>query len=193
MAPVRFGLLVLLALPASAVELQIQYSAIQKILAQQVFTQEGRMYVRGGAGARCSYAYLEHPSVEAAGDLIRARARFSGRSALDFFGRCVGLGDSFDLTIVAAPYYRDGVLRLKDVRVESKGHDGFYVRRVRMALAQSLQNRFEYRLVENAKKLLEEGQGNAALRQEMTAFQLLLIRVTPSALVLTLDFTLRVK
>ena len=40
-------LMLLLAASSPGAELQIQYSAIGKVLAQQVFTQDGRKYVRG--------------------------------------------------------------------------------------------------------------------------------------------------
>jgi len=53
------------------------------------------------------------------------------------FGKCIGLGDSFEASITALPYYQDGVLRLKDVRVVGKGRDGFYIRRVCLALARA--------------------------------------------------------
>ncbi len=97
-------------------ELRIHYSALQRILAEQMFTQDGRQYVRGTPKARCNYAYLEHPDVHGdAQGRLKVEARFSGRSAIDFFGRCVGLGDSFDLSITAVPYYENGAIRFKDV------------------------------------------------------------------------------
>ena len=46
-------------------------------------------------------------------------ARFSGRTAFDVFGGCVGLGDSFDLAIVAAPVVRGGAIGFKDVKVST--------------------------------------------------------------------------
>ena len=84
-------------------ELQIQYTALSKILAQQVFTQEGRKYVRGDKDQRCNFAYLEHPEISGNNGHLWIRARFTGRSARNFLGRCVGLGDSFDLQIFASP------------------------------------------------------------------------------------------
>jgi hypothetical protein len=77
--------------------LQIQYSAIQKVLAQEVFTAEGRRYVQGIPAAKCSFAYLAHPEPRGEDGRLTLKARFTGRSALDLFGRCIGLGDSFDV------------------------------------------------------------------------------------------------
>ena len=53
------------------------------------------------------------------------------------------------------PYCQDSVIRLKDVRVASPGRDGYYIRRVRTALAESLRSQFTYRVLEDARKILE--------------------------------------
>jgi len=180
-----------LAQPAAAVELQIHYSALQRMLAEQMFTQDGRRYVRGTPSARCSYAYLEHPDVHGGADgRLNVQARFSGRSALDLFGRCVGLGDSFDLSITAVPYYLNGAIRFRDVLVDSK-RDGFYIRRVRAALASTLRNQFAYRVADDARRILEDKRG--PYTQQLANFQVSAIRVTSDALILFLDFTLAVK
>jgi hypothetical protein len=177
--------------PAAAVELRIHYSALQRILAEQMFTQDGRRYVRGTPTAKCNYAYLEHPDLHGeAGGRLNVRAKFSGRSALDLFGRCVGMGDSFDVSITATTYFQNGAIRFKDVVVESK-KDGFYIRRVLAALTSTLRTQFAYKVADDAKKILEEKRGNYS--QELSGFHVSDIRATGDALVLTLDFTLAVK
>jgi hypothetical protein len=190
------ALVVLLAVSAAccrAAELQIQYSAISKVLAQQVFTQEGRKYVRGDKGQRCNFAYLEHPEISGINGRLGIRARFTGRSARNLFGKCVGLGDSFDVQIAATPYFHDNVIGFKDVRVESINKDGVYIRLVRQALTYSLTNEVQYRVVDDAKKILEAPRDPQFLSQELRSFTVREIRVTPDALVLNLDFILTVK
>jgi hypothetical protein len=178
--------------PAGAgVELRIHYTALQRILADQMFTQDGRRYVRGAPGTSCNYAYLEHPGLSGeAGGRLNVRARFSGRSAVDLFGRCVGMGDSFDVSITAMPYFDKGAIRFKDVVVESR-KDSFYIRHVRAALASTLRNQFAYKVADDARKILEEKRGNYT--QELSGFQVSAIQAAADALVLTLDFTLVVK
>jgi len=191
-----FGCLVLIG--ARAAELEIHYTAIQRILAQEVFTQDGRRYVNGNAAAKCSYAYLEHPELHGDNGRLILRAHFTGRSALDIFGRCIGLGDSFDAYITAVPYYHGKAIGLKDVRVESRGpggapRNGYYIRRVCAALGDSLRKQFEYRLADDAKRLLEQTGAQAVYRQELLDFSVPQIRVMPDALILTVDFRLTVK
>jgi len=178
---------------AADTEMAIHFTAIRKILAQLVFTQDGRKYLRGTPAAKCSYAYLENPRISGDRGMLGVTARFSGRSALDVFGKCIGLGDSFEASITALPYYQDGVLRLKDVRVVGKGRDGFYIRRVCSALAESLRTQFKYRLLDDAKLIPERKQNGTAYEQEVVRFNVPSVRVTADAVVLTLDFALAVK
>jgi hypothetical protein len=179
--------------PASGSELSIHFTTVQKILASQVFTQDGRKYLRGAPTAKCSFAYLQDPRVSGSGAMLNMQARFSGRSAMNVFGACVGLGDSFDVSIHATPYYQDGFLRLKDVRVEGKGRDGFYIRRVCAAMARSLQTQFSYPVVEEAKRILERNPSGDGYRQELIRFNVPAVWVSTEAVVLSLDFALAVK
>src|ERR1043166_5223740 len=103
-------LAILIAFAAAALpaDLEIRYSALERMVAAQMFTQEGRRYVRGSQAEKCQYAYLEAPKLSASGDRLQVAARFSGRSAMDLFSRCVGVGDSFNLTVTAVPVPRKG-------------------------------------------------------------------------------------
>lgn len=174
-------------------ELQIQFSAVQKVLATQMFANEGRFYVRGDAQEKCSYAFLENPTVDGLEGAIQIRARFQGRNGTNIFGLCLGPGDTFDLKILAAPYFDTGSMRLREVRVESGTKNGFYARRVREAIQKDLPAKFEFKVDEEAKRLLENKKPNEPYQQQLTKFQISSIRVTPQALVLSLDFTLVVK
>jgi hypothetical protein len=184
---------VLAAGPSFGVELQLYFSALQRILADQVFTQDGRLYVKGDRKNKCNFAYLEKPAVSADRGRLIIRARFSGRSSQNLFGHCFGMGDSFDVSIGAAPLYRDGSLALKDVRVDSPGRDGFYIRRVRTAMADSLSKQFKYNVADGAKRILEAPQPGSPLKQELRRFNVSDVRVLPDSIVVVLDFQLAVR
>jgi hypothetical protein len=124
---------------------------------------------------------------------LRIRARFTGRSALNMLGQCVGLGDAFDLVITAAPQYRDGNIGLRDVTVASEGKSGYYIRRVCAAMSASLARDFRYPIAAEARKVLEDPGNLPAYRRELLRFQVSGIRVTDDALVLEIDFALTVK
>ncbi len=183
--------LVLAVFPAQAIELQIYFTAIQRILASQVFTQDGRLYVRGNAQNKCDFAFLEHPVISAAGPKLSIQARFSGRTARNFFGRCVGMGDSFDVHIAVVPYYKDSAILLREVKVESPGRDGYYIRKVRAAISDSMTKQFSYKVAADAKRILEQ-QHDPLYTQELRQFIVQNIRIAPDAIVVTLDFQLAV-
>ena len=178
---------------AHAVELHLSFGALERMLSEQVFTQEGRRYVRGGKSNRCNFAYLESPRVGAEGGKLRIRARFSGRSSLNMLGQCVGLGDAFNVVIDARPLYKGGAIRLADVVLASDGKTGFYIRRVCAALQSSLARDFIYPLETEARKLLEDAGTQPGYKREMRNFNVPEIRVAQDAIVLVLDFELAVK
>jgi hypothetical protein len=189
--------LVLLALAASqagAVEVHIQFGALERMLAKQLFTEDGRKYVHGNAKTRCNFAYLEHPQIEGADGMLHIRAKFTGRSALNMLGQCVGLGDDFTVLIAARPQYRDGNIGLAGVTASSEGgKTGFYIRRVCSSLASSLGRDFHYPLAVEAQKALEDPGAQPEYRRELRKFRVPDIRVASDALVIEVDFELTVK
>jgi len=188
-----FLLLSVLSTRCFAAELELKFAALERIVAAQLFTQDGRHYVRGDKSNRCQFAYLETPRIDSDQGRLRVTARFSGRSALDVLNRCIGLGDSFDLTLSATPVVKNGAIALKDVNV-STPRDSYYIRRVRAALARSVARDFKVEVRDQAKKLFEADAPPSALyKQELAAFDLGEIRVTPDSLILVFDFRLVVK
>jgi hypothetical protein len=181
------------ALSARAAEVRITFPVVQKMMAEQVFTQEGRKYVSGDKEKRCDYAYLENPSVgEWNGQLI-IKARFSGRKAFDVFGRCMGMGDAFDLTVAATPLVKRGVLVLADVKVDTGGKDSFYIRRVRSALGTSLEKQFGLDIAGRAREVLEQKDPAAGFRRELSDFEFRQVKLSREAVILDLDFVVTVK
>ena len=177
------------ALPA---DLEIRYSALERMVAAQMFTQEGRRYVRGNKAAKCQYAYLEAPKLSAAGERLKVTARFSGSSAMDLFSRCVGMGDSFDVDITAVPVPRKGAITFQDPQV-STVKDSYYIRRVRTAMMRTFDQDFKIEIRDQARRLLEQPTTGAVYQQELKDLDLNAIRVTPDALVLVVNFKLVVK
>jgi hypothetical protein len=188
----RSLVLFLLAIPGFAADLELRYTALDRIISEQMFTQDGRRYVKGNKADKCQYAYLEAPKLSASDALLRVTARFSGRSALDVFGHCVGMGDSFDLTISAVPVPIKGAIGFRDTKVTT-AKDSYYIRRVRTALMQTFDKDFKIEIRDQAKRLLEQPRADGAYQQELKDLDLSAIRVTAEALVLVVDFKLVVK
>lgn len=184
--------LVFVSLAASAAEVHVSHAALERMLASQMFSDEGRRYVRGSRAAKCNYAWLEQPQVRSSNGKLLIRARFTGRTSLDVLGRCIGLGDSFTLTITATPFYSDGNIGLREVSA-SPETGGFYANRVCSALAGSLQREFRYPLAAEAKRGLEDGGAQPQYPRQLRKFDVRAIRVTGDAVVLDVDFTIFVR
>ncbi len=188
-----FAVLLNLAATALPADLEIRYSALERMGAGQMFTQEGRRYVKGNQAAKCQYAYLEAPKLSASGERLQVAARFSGRSAMDLFNRCVGMGDSFTVNITAVPVARKGAIAFQDTQV-STAKDSYYIRRVRSAMMRTFDQDFKIEIRDQARRLLEQPATTGSVYQpELKDLDLNAIRVTPDALVLVVDFKLIVK
>jgi hypothetical protein len=188
--------LVLCATPSLAAGLELRYAALERLIAEQMFTHDGRHYVRGSPQDRCQYAYLEAPRLGPANGRLRITAKFSGRSAMGLFGRCVGMGDSFDFTVIATPVAKNGAIGLEGVNVTTL-RDSYYIRRVRDALAQSFAKDFKIDVREQAAKLLgqtqEKSAEKSAVTTELKDFALSQVSLTDDAIVLEVEFKLVVK
>jgi len=179
--------------PAHAVELHLQFGALERMLGEQVFTQDGRRYVHNDKSNKCNFAYLEKPQVRGENGKLRIRARFTGRSALNMLGQCVGLGDAFTIVILATPHYHDGNLVLDHVSAAGDGKTGYYIRKVCGVIGATLERDFKYPLAGEARKLLEDAGAQPGYKRELSHFDVPAIRVSDDALILTVDFELTVK
>lgn len=194
LSPRLLILLLAAALPASAaVELHIQFSALERMLAQTIFTQEGRRYVKNDKTNKCNFAYLEKPQVRSDSGRLLIRARFTGRAALNMLGQCVGLGDAFNVAITTMPQYRDGSLSLGDIKVSGEDKTGYYIRRVCAAMSSTLGRDFHYPLSAEFQRALEDPTIQPAYPRQFRHFQVSEIRVGSDDLVLVVDFELTVK
>ena len=191
----RWAPLVLFCLAprAAAVDLRLQFGALERMLTEQVFTQEGRRYVHGSKSTKCDFAYLERPQIRGEDGKLRITARFTGRKALNVIGQCVGLGDAFDVVITAIPQYKGGNIGLQEVKVTSAGKSGYYIRRVCEIMQATLAREFRYPLDEVSHRILEDSAVQPGYKRELKNFKVPEIRVTSDALVLSVDFELTVK
>ncbi len=190
----KFLVLVLAAWPVMAqVELHLTFGVLQKVIGQQVFTEDGRKYVKGSKEKRCSFAYLENPRVGEADGRLVVRARFSGRSALNVLGQCVGLGDSFEVVVRMSPYAEKSILRLREVEVVSDGKRGVYARAVCKGLAETIPRVLVYDFGPDFKRALEAENPGVPFKKTVDDLVVQGMRVSKEALVLQLGLKLTLR
>ncbi len=171
----------------------MQFGALERMIAEAVFTQDGRRYVHNDKNNKCNFAYLEKPQIQGVDGHLRIRAKFTGRSALNVIGQCVGLGDAFMVVVTAVPQYRNGNIVLQNAVASSEGKTGIYIRKVCSILGASLERDFKYPLASEAKRILEDSSGQPGYKRELRNFEVPAIRVSDDALVIQADFALIVK
>jgi hypothetical protein len=188
----RIAVMALFTSPAFAIDLEIRFGALERLIGEQVFTVDGRRYVQGSKDEKCRYAFLEKPKLSAAGDHLQLKVNFSGKTALGMFGKCVGVGDAFELTVTAKPIAKNGVIEFEQF-VVSTPRDSFYIRRVRTALVETLNKNFRLDIMQQARKMIETPQQNGNFQQEIKDVSMSGVHVAPDALVLDVHFKVIVK
>jgi len=122
----RIGLIVGTALtvalggvPLEASELFFSHGAVARGLYDALMVSDGRWFVQGESQEDCSHAFLQDPRVDAVRERLRITFFFSGRAAASVRGRCVGAGDTFDITVTGVPTFAEGELLLADPKIDA--------------------------------------------------------------------------
>jgi hypothetical protein len=109
------GLLALaLAGGSVAAEIVLEHSAVDKLIAQTMFTNNGRHDLVKGP---CS-AYLDRPSVVIEGGRIRIRSHLTARVGVVDGRSCVGLAIASWTVASGRPVARGGSVVLTDLRID---------------------------------------------------------------------------
>ncbi len=182
----------IVCMPAFAVDLEIRFGVLERLASEQLFTAEGRRYVQGSKDQKCRYAFLEQPRLSASGDRLQLKVNFTGKTALGMFGKCVGLGDAFELTVTAKPVASNGTIAFEQF-VVSTPRDSLYIRRVRSALVETLNKNFRLDIMEQARNMIEAPQQVGKFQQEIKDLRLSGVRVSADSLVLAVNFRVIVK
>lgn len=177
----------LLLLLGFALELQVRYPLLERQLAQQLFTQDGRRYVKGSPSNRCNYAYLANPRFSGNDQLLRITAQFSGRSAIGVLGKCLGFGDSFEFEVISQPVIQRNMLRIEKPRVRILSRDTFYSRQVAKALERSVAEAIQYPIQAEIQKLLEAASANSPYRIQIPQIAVRGVTVLPDSLLIRVD------
>jgi hypothetical protein len=179
-------LLLLAAKPAEAAQLRLTYPALERLLVLQVLTDGGRLYLEGGPGEECRYAFVQEPHVSAFGSRLRIDLLFSGRAGASVAGRCVGPGDTLRLEIHGVPVYADGVLGLDQLRVEAP--ESAYFRVVSGLVSRWMQERLRYPLRAAIEETLRGLSSLGAVRLQLGDLKVGSVVVSPDGLLLDVDF-----
>ena len=102
---------------ATASELILEHTAIEKTLKRDVFNAKGGRYHLIDP-TTCAYSYLESPQVSIGAGRLKIKSHFISQVASQVGGECIGASDEFDITVSGRPVYRNDKLVMDDVKVD---------------------------------------------------------------------------
>jgi len=177
----------LLILALNAIEIEIRFPLFEKQLSQQMFTQDGRKYVKGTPRTKCNFAYLAEPHFSSREGKLLIQARFTGKSSMDLFGKCVGFGDSFGFEILSGLTTKEGALLLDQPTVKILSKDSFYSRQVLKALQKNIGEAIRYPIRDEMRKLLANGSASAPYKVTIPKLEIRNIQILKDSLLVDVD------
>jgi hypothetical protein len=171
------------AATAQAAEIVLERSAVEKLVAQTMFSNAGRHELQRGA----CYAYLESPSVELKDGRIRIRSRLSSHVGVDLGNACVGVSIATWTVVSGRPAANGGSVRLEDLRIDSV--DDPTVRLVlESGLLPTLPRAIELDVLKAVRSMLQNS--GAQLQTSVDAFQIESVLVADDRLGVKFNFRL---
>ena len=184
--------LTLVATPThSAMRLDIAYSALLKMLYQQIYRQQGRAYMQGGPGSPCTYAYLDQPRVNSQSQRLVLTSQFVGRAAVAMSNGCLGTDESqMRVSISGVPQYQNGVIVLADPRIAVP--EGPYADLIRNYFAATLAPLLRFPLLAEVRSQLLQANSQTPYQFDLRQFDIPSITVHPDRLQIDGSATLNI-
>lgn len=185
----RYALAILVAITtarATASDLALGPNSIQKLVVEQMFTQQGRWYLVDNGPC---YAYLERPRTRLRDGRLILDAHLSGRIGIQMGDSCAGSQIGTNLTLSAKPVAKGPSLSLDDIRVDriedSASRDVLDV--IRQIAPQALPKTFSLDVLTF---LQSNSVGAAGFPVTVTQFRILNAQTRRDAVVISFDISL---
>jgi hypothetical protein len=172
---------VLLTVPANGAEIVLAQSAVQKLVVESLFKDNGRYYIQRGA---CS-AYLDSPSVTLTGGRVVIRSRLNARLGMDFGDSCAGVDLASWATVSGEPSAQGTSVRLANIRIEEVGDANTRIV-LNSGLVPTLPGAVELDILKAVRSMLQGANGQ--LQVEVLALNIESARVADNRLSVRFDF-----
>jgi len=172
---------VLSTAPANGAEIVLEQSAVQKLVVESLFKDNGRYYIQRGA---CS-AYLDSPSVTLAGGRVVIRSRLNARLGMDFGDSCAGVDLASWTTVSGEPSAQGTSVRLANIRIEEVGDANTRIV-LNSGLVPTLPGAVELDVLKAVRSMLQGASGQ--LQVEVLVLNIESVRVADNKLSVRFDF-----
>lgn len=169
--------------PASAAEIVLEPSAVQKLVMQGLFRDNGRYYLQKGA---CT-AWLENPAVTFSAGRIVIRSHLNGRLGIDTGMSCVGIALTAWTTLSGVPGAQGAIVRLADLRVDDVDDPNARML-LNSGLVASLPGAIELNVLKSVQDMLQGASGQ--IQSEVQALTIQSVGVVDNKLSVRFDFRL---
>lgn len=105
----------LACLPARGAEIVLERTAVDRLVRQSLFTDQGRYYLQRGA----CYAYLDNPAVSLTGGRVVLNANLTAYTGVLVGQQCVGVPLNSKVVVSGKPAQQGGIVRLADLRIDN--------------------------------------------------------------------------
>ena len=172
---------VLSTTPANGAEIVLEQSAVQKLVAESLFKDNGRYYIQRGA---CS-AYLDSPTVTLTGGRVVIRSRLNARVGMDFGDSCAGVDLVSWTTVSGEPSAQATSVRLANIRIEEVGDANTRIV-LNSGLVPTLPGALELDVLKAVRSMLQGASGQ--LQVEVLVLDIESVRVADNKLSVRFDF-----
>ena len=172
---------VLSTAPAKGAEIVLEQSAVQKLVVESLFKDNGRYYIQRGA---CS-AYLDSPAVTLTGGRVVIRSRLNARLGMDFGESCAGVDLASWTTVSGEPGAQGTSIRLANIRIEEVGDANTRIV-LNSGLVPTLPGAVELDVLKAVRSMLQGASGQ--LQVEVLALNIESVRVADNKLSVRFDF-----
>jgi hypothetical protein len=166
---------------AHGAEIVLEQSAVQKLVVESLFRDNGRYVLQRGA---CS-AWLDNPTVTLATGRVVIRAHLSARVGMDFGDSCAGVDLSSWATVSGAPSAQGTSVRLSDIRIEDVGDANTRIV-LNSGLAPTLPGALDLDVLKAVRSMLQGVGGQ--LQVDVQALSIESVRVVDNRLSVRFDF-----
>ena len=172
---------VLSSVPANGAEIVLEQSAVQKLVVESLFKDNGRYYIQRGA---CS-AFLDSPAVTLTGGRVVIRSRLNARLGMDFGDGCAGVDLVSWTTVSGEPSAQGTSVRLANIRIEEVGDANTRIV-LNSGLVPTLPGAVELDVLKAVRSMLQGANGQ--LQVEVLALNIESVRVADNKLSVRFDF-----
>jgi hypothetical protein len=172
---------VLSAAPANGAEIVLEQSAVQKLVVESLFKDNGRYYIQRGA---CS-AYLDSPAVTLTGGRVVIRSRLNARLGMDLGDSCAGVDLASWTTVSGEPSAQGTSVRLTNIRIEEVGDANTRIV-LNSGLVPTLPGAVELDVLKAVRSMLQGASGQLVV--EVLALNIESVRVADNRLSVRFDF-----